>query len=114
MITKKICLILLLISGLISCRSILLDRPDKDNKKLLAKASPEFRQGWEDGCETGMSAGTNTFYKVFYHSNKADGYKMADSSEYKSAWGNAFWYCYRYDYIKTKSSIHSAFFGGLR
>ena len=90
------------------------DRPSKSFKKTLQDASPEFRQGWKDGCEVGMSAGSNTFYKLFYDNNTVDGYKMTSSSEYKNAWGNAFWYCYRYDYIKQKSSMWGSMFGGYR
>lgn len=82
-------------------------RPDKD-------ASPEFVQGWNDGCEVGMSSGSNTFYKTFYRNNKVDGYRMTSSPDYKVGWGNAFWYCYRYDYVKQKSSIWGSMFSGYR
>lgn len=88
-------------------------RPDRDLKPDK-DASPEFVQGWNDGCEVGMSAGSNTFYKIFYRNNVVDGYKMTSSSEYKTGWGNAFWYCYRYDYIKQKSSIWGSMFSGYR
>ena len=74
----------------------------------------DFRQGWKDGCEVGMNAGANTFYKMFYRSNKVDGYKMAYSKDYKTAWGNAFWFCYRHDHIKHKSSLWGSFFGGYK
>jgi len=87
-------------------------RPDKEFTETLRDASPDFVKGWEDGCETGMAGGSNNFYRMFYRSNKVDGYKMASSSEYKTAWGNAFWYCYRYDYIKQKSSIWGSVFSG--
>ena len=91
------------------------NRPDTEFEKDLAESSVEFRQGWDDGCETGMSAGSNTFYKMFYRNNKADGYKMTSSADYKTAWGNAFWYCYRYDYVKQKSTaIWGSTFGGYR
>lgn len=87
-------------------------RPSAEFMKSFADASPEFLQGWEDGCETGMAGGSNTFYKMFYRNNAMDGYKMTSSSEYKTAWGNAFWYCYRYDAVKAKSPIWSTMFGG--
>jgi hypothetical protein len=89
-------------------------RPDKAFNKDLAVASPEFQQGWRDGCEVGMSGGSNTFYKMFYRNNVADGYKMTSSSDYKTAWGNAFWFCYRHDYIKHKSSVWSGIFTGYK
>lgn len=90
------------------------DMPNKKFAKAIATASPEFQQGWHDGCITGMSAGANTFYKTFYQSNLVDGYKTTSSAQYSSAWGNAFWYCYRYTEIKHGSSIWGSFFGGYR
>ena len=111
-------LFLLIALNLSSCAKsiarIFPERPSAEFQKDLEKASPEFRQGWADGCEVGMSAGSNTFYKMFYRNNAVDGYKMAYSSEYKTAWSNAFWYCYRRDYIKLKSSIWSSTFSGYR
>ena len=88
-------------------------RPD-DEILIEGNASPDFKQGWEEGCESGMSAGSNTFYKIFYRSNAADGWKMSNSSDYRTAWNNAFWFCYRYDYFKQKSSIWGSFFSGYR
>ena len=82
-------------------------KPDEDS-------SPEFKMGWSDGCEVGMSAGSNTFYKMFYRNNAIDGYRMTGSPEYKSAWSVAFWFCYRKDYIKQKSSIWSSYFSGYK
>lgn len=74
--------------------------------------SIDFRQGWEDGCEAGMKSGSNTFYQMFYRTNAVDGYKMTSSSDYKTAWGNGFWFCYRDDYVKQKSSIWGSILGG--
>jgi len=110
----KISLLLLLLTT--SCLSGVADylpnRPNHTFDEDLEHASLEFKQGWKDGCETGMSAGSNTFYKMFYAQNSVDGYKIANSSDYKTAWGNSFWYCYRYDYVKQKSSIWGAIFRG--
>ena len=92
---------------------ILPERPTHKMDSSLVNASPEFQQGWHDGCETGMASGSNTFYKMFYRNNKVDGYKMAGSPEYKVAWGNAYWYCYRYDYVKQKSPIFRSMFSGF-
>ncbi len=93
----------------------LVDRPDQEFAKDLEDVSVEFRQGWQDGCEVGMSSANNTFYKMFYRNNKADGYKMTSSADYKTAWGNAFWYCYRKDWVKQKKTqIWSSTFGGYR
>lgn len=87
--------------------------PNRPNLKFkTGDVSPDYQKGFDDGCEAGMAAGSNTFYKMFYRSNAADGYKMASSSDYKSAWGMGWWYCYRHDYIKHKSGLYGSFFRG--
>jgi hypothetical protein len=117
--TFKISLLLIFLFSLNACTysmsKLLPERPADKFAKDLESASPEFQQGWRDGCEVGMSAGSNTFYKMFYRNNVVDGYKMTSSSEYKTAWGNSFWYCYRADYVKQiNTSIWSSMFGGYR
>ena len=86
----------------------------KLNTMIAKKGTPEFQQGWHDGCDVGSSAGGNAFYKMFYNSNTVDGYKMASSLDYKNAWTYAFWYCYRYVYIKDKSAIWNSVFSGYQ
>lgn len=118
MMFKKYFVLIFLIS-LSSCSKTGLGKklPDiapAEFKEMLASADPDFRKGWQDGCEVGTSAGANTFYKMFYKSNKVDGYKMADSSAYKTAWSYSFWYCYRHTHIKHQSSIWGAYFSGYR
>ena len=112
----EIFLLFVLLCGSYACSKkiarFLPNRPDS-NPEFYEGASVEFKKGWEDGCEVGMSAGSNTFYKMFYRSNAVDGYKMTSSSDYKTAWGNAFWYCYRYDHIKQKSSVWGSVFKGI-
>ncbi|MBU6141343.1 MAG: hypothetical protein KGP29_07335 [Proteobacteria bacterium] len=90
------------------------DRPSKEFKKSIAEGSPEFAQGWKDGCEVGMSTASNTFYKMFYRNNAIDGFKMGSSSDYSTAWNNAFLYCIRSDSIKQGSSIWGSMFGGYK
>lgn len=90
------------------------NRPTKEFVQARKDGSPEFDQGWRDGCEVGMSAGSNRFYKMFYRNNMADGYKMTSSPKYKTAWGYAFWYCYRYDYVKQKSTLWGSMLGGYK
>jgi len=120
-ILKKIILAIALLSvifTLCSCQKkmskLLPYRPARDFDEDLKNASPEFKKGWEDGCETGMAGGSNTFYQMFYRNNAADGYLMTSSSDYKTAWGSAFWYCFRSDWVKMKSSIWGSTFGGYR
>ena len=97
------------------------NRPSKEFKKELrgADVSPDFKQGWEDGCEVGMAGGANNFYRMFYKNNKLDGFKMTQSGDYANGWSNAFWYCYRVDDTKIGASagggtLWSSMFGGYR
>jgi hypothetical protein len=107
---------LLILLATTSCNheisKVLPSRPDQKFK--FGDSSPDYKKGFEDGCESGMAGGSNTFYKVFYRSNMVDGYKVAGSSDYKSAWGIGWWYCYRHDYVKHKSSIYGSFFRGYQ
>ncbi|MFT6331881.1 MAG: hypothetical protein ACJAW3_000201 [Lentimonas sp.] len=88
--------------------------PSKFFKKSLESATPDFKQGWEDGCEVGMSGGSNSFYQSVYDSNKMDGYKYSYSTDYRIAWERAFWFCYRTDFVDQKSTPHSSIFGGVQ
>ena len=111
--------LLLLILSLSSCsRSIARIFPERPDRsfKFDDDVSVEFKQGWEDGCEVGMADGSNAFYQMFYRNNKVDGYKMAGSGDYKTAWSQAFWFCYRHDYVKQKegTKIWSSMFGGYK
>jgi hypothetical protein len=87
---------------------------DKEFPESLKNSSPDFVRGWKDGCEVGSSGGSNTFYKMFYRSNAIDGFKFSGNTDYRDAWVNAFWYCYRNMYVRHKSSIYSSVFGGYR
>lgn len=55
---------------------------------------PEFKRGWEDGCETGMATESNTYYKSFYKF-KQDPYSVTDPM-YFGAWFDAYRYCRDY------------------
>lgn len=114
---SKILIIFLLLFPLSSCRKgvgeFLPARPSSEFN-FGDEVSPEFKQGWDSGCEVGMKSGSNTFYQVFYRNNVADGYKMASSTDYKNAWGLGFWFCYRDDWVRQKSSIWGSMMGGYR
>jgi len=84
-------------------------------EKQLREATPEFRRGWYDGCETGISvASVNIFYRMFYTNNRVDGYAKANDAEYRTGWGEAVGYCMRYEEIKQASSLWGSVFGGYR
>jgi len=54
---------------------------------------PEYEQGWTDGCESGMNAYFNTFYKAIrvfdYHQDA----KLRNNKMYYQAWKDAYLYC---------------------
>jgi hypothetical protein len=87
---------------------------DKQLQDETDKTTEEYRAGWKDGCEVGISSASNTFYKMFYRNTKIDGYRMSSSPEYRDSWDSAFWYCYRSTYIRQKSSIWSSIMKGFR
>jgi len=91
-----------------------LKSPLDDYKEDLKNATPDFKQGWLDGCETGIRCGTNNFYQTLYKT-KQDGYKMSYSNEYSTAWSNAFWYCYRKEWTNIQNATTwSSVFGGYK
>ena len=107
-------MILTIFSFLVGCKATRVNAPIFEYKNALKTATPDFRKGWEDGCEVGMHSGSNTFYKPLYASNKQDGYKMASSSDYRIAWTRAYWFCYRRDYTRQKSKVFGSVFNGLK
>ena len=89
-------------------------RTTKHFSSDLKDADPDFKLGWEHGCETGASSGSNTFYKMFYEANKQDGWKLANSPIYKKAWNYGYLYCMREEYVDQISAPWGSIFGGLK
>lgn len=59
------------------------------------EGAPElFKQGWQDGCETGSATSATQFQRLFY------GFKINEqlvrNDEYYNAWNKGFRYCHRY------------------
>lgn len=52
---------------------------------------PEYQLGWQDGCDTGLSAEGGIMYKLMYGFRKRP--EMGDNELYKSAWNEGFTYC---------------------
>jgi hypothetical protein len=52
---------------------------------------PEYQLGWQDGCDTGLSAEGGWDYKLMYGFKKRP--EMAASDQYKSGWNDGFSYC---------------------
>ncbi|MAR56331.1 MAG: hypothetical protein CMM93_04030 [Rickettsiales bacterium] len=52
---------------------------------------PEYRLGWEDGCDTGLSAQGSPIMKMTFGFKKRP--EMGSNELYKQAWNEGFTYC---------------------
>lgn len=61
--------------------------------------TPEFKAGWYDGCKSGI-ANANFLNSAVYLTKAGPSFSpiYTNNSDYRSAWGNAFWACLGYDY----------------
>ncbi|MEK6745816.1 MAG: membrane lipoprotein lipid attachment site-containing protein [Pseudomonadota bacterium] len=89
---KKYILILGLALVLSSCRPLWLGMVDPSGP-------PEYKLGWEDGCDSGISAEGNWADKMMYGFKKRQ--EMAANDQYKQAWNEGFTYC-RFSYASSK------------
>src|SRR4051812_30823475 len=76
--------------------SIFAPKPLKIGGPDKKKGSPDYLQGWDDGCKTGLSTMVNGYYKSFY-GYKQDPYKI-DNPIYYKAWIDAYTYCRQYSF----------------
>ena len=53
--------------------------------------APEYKLGWEDGCDSGISAQSGMMYKMAYGFKKRP--ELGDNDLYKTAWNEGFTYC---------------------
>lgn len=65
---------------------------------------PEYQLGWEDGCDSGISAEGSFIYKSMYGFKKRP--EMSDNDQYKQAWNEGFTYC-RFSVAAQKSDSDS-------
>lgn len=66
---------------------------------------PEYRLGWEDGCDSGISAEDGGFfYRMSLGFKKRP--EMAGEDMYKAGWNEGFSYC-RFSFSAIKSSWSS-------
>lgn len=78
-------LLILALCVLSSCRPVALWWSEPEGP-------PEFKLGWEDGCDTGLSAqDTGYMYRAAYGYKKRP--EMADNELYKKGWDEGFSYC---------------------
>ncbi len=63
---------------------------------------PEYKLGWEDGCDSGMSAEGGWADKMMHGFKKRP--EMAANDQYKQAWNEGFTYC-RFSYASSKEKV---------
>ena len=64
--------------------------------------APEYNKGWKEGCESGLSGMSNSFYASFY-THKID-VTMVNNEVYYKAWKDSYDYCKQYSYGYLKES----------
>lgn len=62
---------------------------------------PEYRLGWEDGCDSGLAAEGEWSYKLMYGFKKRP--EMAANDQYKQGWNEGFTFC-RFSYASSRAS----------
>ena len=65
----------------------------------------EYQLGWQDGCDTGLSAESGLFYKSIYGFKKRP--EMGANDLYKQGWNEGFTYC-RFALNSVKEDKHQA------
>jgi len=81
---KKALLIAILALSVSGCRPGILYFVNPSGPK-------EYRLGWEDGCDTGLSAEGGPIYNMVYGFKKRP--EMGSNELYKQAWNEGFTYC---------------------
>ncbi len=63
--------------------------------------SPEFEQGWKDGCNSGIAAYGGSHYRNLGYKFKQD-WRMINNKDYYQAWQDSYLYCrwYIWNYIQ--------------
>ena len=66
-------------------------------------APPNYKQGWNDGCETGLFVYGGDHYRYLGYKVKQD-YTMINDEDYYNAWQDAYLYCrwYIWNYVKAE------------
>lgn len=86
---KGLWIVLLLMS--VGCRPTVLQEPFGLGY-TIPQGTPDYKLGYEDGCDTGISAQDSGYLQ-----RAAFGYKkrteMWDNPEYKEGWNDGFQYC---------------------
>lgn len=89
---KRIILAAALVSLTAGCRPFWVNMVDPSGP-------PEYQLGWEDGCDSGISAEGEWTYKLMWGFKKRP--EMAANDQYKQGWNEGFSYC-RFSYGASK------------
>lgn len=81
---KKTLAVIGVAASLLGCRPMYLNTVDPPGP-------PEYQLGWEDGCDAGLSAQGEWYYKVMFGFKKRP--EMAANDQYKQGWNEGFTYC---------------------
>mgnify|MGYP000889280079 CR=1 FL=1 len=81
---KPYIFVILALPFVASCRPMWLQMVDP-------AGPPEYMLGWEDGCDSGLSAEGGWTYKLMYGFKKRP--ELAASDQYKQGWNEGFTYC---------------------
>lgn len=104
---KKLLLLSVIMMLLTSCNSQFKPRVGAPWMQDMLTQGPEgptnFRKGWRDGCETGISSTANRLQRSFYHF-KQD-YQLAQDPVYYKGWKAAYNYCNRYVFQYLRRNI---------
>ena len=104
---KNIFVLIITAFFLMSCTSDFKPRVGAPWMQDMLNQGPEgptnFRKGWRDGCETGISATANRLQRVFYDF-KQD-FALAQDPVYYKGWKAAYNYCQRYVFQYLRRNI---------
>ncbi len=94
---KKLTLVIMVTLLVASCRPT-------DLYYVEPTGPSEYRLGWQDGCDTGLSAMGGFVYKMLYGFKKRP--EMGNNEMYKQAWNEGFTYCrFSYSSIPAKRTL---------
>lgn len=82
-----------LILGIILCLFIAC-APKPFLLSLEREGPPLFSQGYREGCESGLAAFGNSYYKTFYSFKKTP--EAIGDPVYEDGWGQGYGYCKTY------------------
>lgn len=81
---KKALILLCIVIGSAGCRPL-------ETYFIKPAGPPEYQLGWQDGCDTGLSAYGTLSHRIAYGFNKRP--EMGSSEQYKQGWNEGFTYC---------------------